>query len=328
MVFLVAYQPVSFIGQCIGQSLILGYFIRSLEILQFLTNPGDEFISHFIYLDFEYGQLAYANFDCLAYATPHSEGNNCTTCKRWSQPESIPIKLEESVLVFFEEYAWRLKYGYYSVDKFCNQSDHLAILAYPSLVDGHCCSRAVTRGVEAIASAVFLPERGFFVYSVRLRLLTRNDGHEYVTPALRGFDTCQQVSHNWKITKERGQSNGSVDLETHTTVEGTRGEGPYEQFALLEEGGFQVFVRRQDGVIVRPSVLDEELDSDDEEKGNFSDNGKGYFFRQMDIERSSQLIEGVLQFVPGSMLEPKGNTFDVRVAPIALDSNPDFFFIT
>ena len=42
---------------------------------------------------------------------------------------------------------------------------------------------------------------------------------------------------------------------------------------------------------------------------------------------NSRSIEGVLQFVPGSLLQPKGDMFEVRVAPVNFDHDPGFVYI-
>lgn len=51
-------------------------------------------------------------------------------------------------------------------------------------------SRAVTRGVEVCASALFMPEMGQWTYSLSVRILPPGDP-EYQSPEARGFTTCQ-----------------------------------------------------------------------------------------------------------------------------------------
>ena len=71
-----------------------------------------------------------------------------------------------------------------------------SLLRYPTLADTVNCSRAVTRGVEVVTSAVFVPEMEVFVYSIQIRLLTSEDGEGYLSPEVRGFDTCQLLSRH------------------------------------------------------------------------------------------------------------------------------------
>ena len=92
---------------------------------------------------------------------------------------------------------------------------------------------------------------------------------------------------------------------------------------LLHEGGFQIYYEKG-GSLVKPSTLDEGYNSDDPEEGNFSDNGDGYYHQQSFIHCSAHQMEGVLRFVPGSILDPTGDVFDVRIAPFLFDDDPDF----
>ena len=63
----------------------------------------------------------------------------------------------------------------------------------------------LTRGVLATAQAVYAPEQGMWVYSIRLSLLA-----EGMPGALsadeRGFETCQLHSRHWVITDESGEA--------------------------------------------------------------------------------------------------------------------------
>ena len=280
-----------------------------------------------IYVNLQTGALEFGHVDAPFCATPRSKETMYSTMEDGSQQEfvyEVPIKPEESVLTFFEEYARRLQSGYYATGKLANhQCAGESILAYPSSVDDHRCSRAVTRGVEALASAVLLGQ-GFFVYSLRLRFLAPRAGDGPTPTADPGFDTCQLASHHWTIIKEGDRCEGSPDSPTKAIVEHRRGEGVFEgnmwsrtSYPLLDQQGWRMFVQGQDGSIVRPSALGAELD----------DRGTGPSFHQACLERDASSVEGVLYFVPGSMAEPKGERFEVRVAPIALDHHPDFFFI-
>ena len=62
----------------------------------------------------------------------------------------------------------------------------------------------MTRGVLATAQAVYAPEQGMWVYSIRLSLLA-----EGMPGALsadeRGFETCQLRGRHWLITDASGR---------------------------------------------------------------------------------------------------------------------------
>jgi len=59
------------------------------------------------------------------------------------------------------------------------------------LTDTENCNRAVTRGVEVIASSIYVPEMRMHIFSIRIRLLAPDDSDEYMSPEQRGFETCQ-----------------------------------------------------------------------------------------------------------------------------------------
>eukprot|EP00584_Thalassiosira_punctigera_P011626 CAMPEP_0172567428 /NCGR_PEP_ID=MMETSP1067-20121228/115869_1 /TAXON_ID=265564 ORGANISM="Thalassiosira punctigera, Strain Tpunct2005C2" /NCGR_SAMPLE_ID=MMETSP1067 /ASSEMBLY_ACC=CAM_ASM_000444 /LENGTH=537 /DNA_ID=CAMNT_0013358777 /DNA_START=139 /DNA_END=1752 /DNA_ORIENTATION=+ len=209
------------------------------------------------------------------------------------------VDSEDSILRWFEEHADRLHRNFYSVGNIIanipgNQTLH-SILRYPTLADTANCSRAVTRGVEVVASAIFVPEMGMFVYSIRMRLLAPEDGDGYVPPEERGFRGCQLLSRHWRIGKS------SPNSDEHS-VEEVRGEGVIGFYPLLHEGGYTNY---EDGEYVqRPSQLER---------------GTGYFSYQSCTGADSPgFLEGSLQFRPGSLAEPSGDVFDVRVARFPL----------
>ena len=77
---------------------------------------------------------------------------------------------DDQILRWFENHADQLKT--YSVGCLGPDISARAILRYPNLNDPTNCSRAVTRGVEVLASSIYVPEIGeMFVYSIRIRLL-------------------------------------------------------------------------------------------------------------------------------------------------------------
>ena len=200
-----------------------------------------------------------------------------------------------SLLHWFEEHANRLQKGFLSVGKIFG---HDCILRFPTVLDTEHCSRAVTRGVEVVASSIFVPEAGLHTYSIRIRLLIPDDGHEYMSPEERGFETCQLVSRHWKISSwDNPQHNGPPD------VENVRGEGVIGMYPLLFEGGFRNYETGDYG----------QLEEREDTEGQFS-----YQSCSQVAQSPCGYIEGFLHFRPGSISEPSGDLFDVRVDPFPL----------
>ena len=196
---------------------------------------------------------------------------------------------ESALLLWFEEHASRLTKNFYSIG---NVHDYESILRYPSIADIENCSRAVTRGVEVVASSIVAPEMGMFVYSIRIRLLTPED-EGYMSPQERRFETCQLISRHWIIK----------DGSNH--AEEVRGDGVIGQYPLLHEGGFTNF--EGSGI----HTLEEQEDITD---GTFSYQSCS----QMHHCPGEGSFEGTIQFRPGTLEEPTGEDFDVRVAPFPL----------
>ncbi|KAL7476969.1 hypothetical protein ACHAW6_002793 [Cyclotella cf. meneghiniana] len=219
---------------------------------------------------------------------------------------------EDSILRWFEEHARRLSTGYYCVGQLISSSRSLAILQYPSVNEVAICSRAVTRGVEVVASSIFHPysnlsdNGGMFVYSIRMRILTPQDGDEYASAERRGFRTCQLLSRHWIVTKQNSSSQAAV-----TRVEEVRGEGVVGEYPLLREGGYQSYYSSTGA---DPHAL------------TLIGQGIGDFRYQSCTDKWSRIFEGFLQFVPGSLLNPEGEPFSVRVAPFHFRSNPGFYY--
>ena len=157
-------------------------------------------------------------------------------------------------------------------------------------------SRAVTRGVEVVASAVYSPllravQMGF-IYSIRIRLLTPEDGDEYVSPADRGFERCRLETRNYRITDEEWNHTNRVN-----------GEGVEGMFPDLFEGGYQLGN-------ARPRVGTFEFQSS---TGRM---GKGHFEGEIRFVVTKSATEGA----------PTGETFEVAVAPFLLDPNPQCWY--
>ena len=200
------------------------------------------------------------------------------------------------VIEWLEIYASRLEQGVYDCGEMIPSRhapfDTRSILLYPSIADSTGrTSRAVTRGIEVVASGVDAVERpGMFIYSIRIRLL-RPGEDGYMTPSERGFVTCQLRSRHWII------SMGDGDEPEHV-----RGDGVVGMYPLLKEGGYDLYEGRT-------AATAQEVESDCE----------GLFAYQSATQAAEDgTLEGSLQFVPGSLARPTGKEFDVRVAPFPL----------
>eukprot|EP00986_Skeletonema_menzelii_P001971 scaffold545_cov139-Skeletonema_menzelii.AAC.2 len=203
---------------------------------------------------------------------------------------------DDQILRWFENHADQL--NKYSVGRLGPAEGFKSILRYPSLSDPTNCSRAVTRGVEVVASSTYVFEMGgMFVYSIRIRLLKPEDGEDYMSPEERGFDTCQLVSRHWRIT-QGGE------------VEEVRGEGVIGCFPLLREGEYQNFVSEDDG---------RTFHENEEDPG-----AENYFSYQSCTGGGEGEMEGSLQFKAGSIQAEAGEVFDVRVAPFPLKEPQDY----
>lgn len=215
---------------------------------------------------------------------------------------SNPIDGKDSILRWFEEHASRLRRNYYTVGVIRPSvndptESYFSLLKYPAVADTSRCSRAVTRGVEIVASAIFLSEFAeddMFVYSIRLRLLTPDDGDEYMTPEQRGFQTCQLVSRYWKICKH------SPDQD-EPSIEEVRGDGVIGYYPLLHEGGYLNF--------------DDDINMDVGYLGSF---GGCFTYQSCTRADCPGSMEGYFTFIPGSRENSTGPSFDARVAPFPL----------
>ena len=207
-----------------------------------------------------------------------------------------------SVLRWFEEHARRLHRDFYSTGTLASGDglEYDALLNYPEISDATHCSRAVTRGVEVVASAVLCLEIKMFVYSIRMRLLSPADGEGYATPEERGFDTCQLVSRHWRISKSSPDSD-------ETVVEQVRGDGVIGYYPILHEGRYESHYGQ------------------DPDSTQLEGQGTGYFSYQSCTQPVPGALEGRLQFVPGSLAAPCGERFDVRVNPFPLKF-PDYLY--
>ena len=213
----------------------------------------------------------------------------------------------DSLLRWFEEHANRLQKGFLSVGKI-DRFD--SIVRYPTVADTANCSRAVTRGVEIVASSIYVPEMRMHIYSIRIRLLTPDDGDEYMSPEQRGFETCQLVSRYWRIST-KGPRRGPRGAEPQPVVQEVRGEGVIGMYPLLFEGGFRNYVTGED----------HELEEGENTDGQFSYQS----CTQAESPNHSGSIQGALQFRPGSSTEPSGDLFDVQVSSFPLNPSANSY---
>jgi uncharacterized protein affecting Mg2+/Co2+ transport len=105
-----------------------------------------------------------------------------------------------------------------------------------------------------------------------------------------------------------------------TTVEEVRGEGVVGEYPLLVEGGFRRYTSHNGADTFAL------LDDDSFARMDISMNETGTFTYQSCTDRASTILEGYLTFVPGSLRNPCGDPFQVRVAPFKLCSQPDFYY--
>jgi uncharacterized protein affecting Mg2+/Co2+ transport len=206
----------------------------------------------------------------------------------------------DEFLMWLEEYGQRLESGKITAGTMgCHPSDPSAITLYPRVPPGAPpttitegvpdVSRAVTRGVEVIASGVYVPQcrnRFGFIYSIRIRLLTPDDDG-YVSPADRGFETCQLQSRHWHITD---YDTGEIDR--------VDGEGVIGMYPILSEGGY--------------------IEDGEECSGSFQ------YQSCCGVMQGS--FQGQMQFVPGTITSSTGRPFNVELQPFALDTRPSYLY--
>ena len=209
------------------------------------------------------------------------------------------------VLEWLDTYATRLERGVYEIGELVPRTvqqapfDTRSILLYPTIEDtmGR-TSRAVTNGIEVIASGVDAVERpGTFIYSIRIRILTPGE-EGYMSPSQRGFTTCQLRSRHWIISQGNGRE-----------PEHVRGDGVVGMYPLLKEGGYDLYEGRTAATV-------QEVETDCEGK---------FAYQSMTEASEDGTLGGSLQFVPGSLANPTGQEFDVRVAPFPLGEERIFF---
>jgi hypothetical protein len=193
-----------------------------------------------------------------------------------------PLDGKDSMLRWFEEHANRLEHGHYKLGRLDDWYHcYECIVRYPPIPGASYCSRAVTRGVETVASAMYADEHNGFVISVRVRLLTPSDGQEYMSRDQRGFKTCQLIGQYWKVSVPL------TDLSWEIRRDGVNGH----MSILIEEGQYAT-CPNQTWDFMHRSVMEGD---------------------------ESCTMEGYFQCIPGSIAKPLGAAFNVRVAPFPLN---------
>jgi len=206
------------------------------------------------------------------------------------------------VLSWLENFATRLESGAYRAGHIVPDEPFRGV----SIYNHDAMTTAVSRGVRAQAVAVWAGERRAHVYSVRLRLLTPEE-EGGLSAEERGFTTCQLDTRHWTMHK----ANGEVD---HVDGSGVVGNYP-----LLYEGGGYRNDRQSHAchlnVGVPPHMVNPGEECPDEE---------AFIYQSMSNDGTS--FGGCLRFVPGSLQEPTGEPFDVKVEHVALDAAPEYIY--
>lgn len=194
------------------------------------------------------------------------------------------------------EYARRLSSGYYRVGEVGDGGACRAILLFPDQVDGLWCSRAVTQGIEVVASAVYAPEHPqAFAYSLRIRM--HADGPH---------QSAQLFQRRWTITDGRGPPRQVV------------GEGVVGKFPVVFAGGYRD--DEQLGSLAgRPFAA--AVPAGPQRQGWFVYQS---FSGPMEAAEGGR-FGGEILFVPGTVSAPTGEPFAVAVAPFAL-ARPEFIY--
>mmetsp|Transcript_21925 Transcript_21925/g.30525 ORF Transcript_21925/g.30525 Transcript_21925/m.30525 type:complete len:591 (-) Transcript_21925:211-1983(-) len=246
----------------------------------------------------------------------------------------------DSALIWFEEYATRLESGAIGVvptrpllAKSHSRHDPLHTIAlYPQVTQNSrpsisnvnsiripVASRAVTKGVEVVASAVFTPDlianNGIaYIYSIRIRLLSSTE-EGYMSPAKRGFDYCQLATRHWRIQND---DTGEVDR--------VDGDGVIGMYPILVEGGYWENRNRFRGTFAYQSC------SAPMKLGSFRGHltfvpvtltSRNYIYQSDNAQETEYKQESL---TPPIVEQHHDLTFDVEVAPFILDSEPEFLY--
>eukprot|EP00554_Chaetoceros_debilis_P010604 CAMPEP_0194108258 /NCGR_PEP_ID=MMETSP0150-20130528/8006_1 /TAXON_ID=122233 /ORGANISM="Chaetoceros debilis, Strain MM31A-1" /LENGTH=510 /DNA_ID=CAMNT_0038796923 /DNA_START=68 /DNA_END=1600 /DNA_ORIENTATION=- len=200
-------------------------------------------------------------------------------------------------LLWMEEYVRRLDNGEMSIRK--EQFGRLPPLNMISPFPNHrssLSSRKVTRGIEIVASSIPAREIVAVVYSLQIRILNP-DEEGYLTPSVRGYETCQLSTRHWVLTNNEDGSTDNVS-----------GEGVIGCFPVLYEGGYR--------------------DDQTNHMGDVEEGAResGTFVYQSCARMKSGHFEGRIKFYPGSINDPSGEPFYVDVGRFDLNMDPDLCY--
>eukprot|EP00550_Attheya_septentrionalis_P010369 CAMPEP_0198281886 /NCGR_PEP_ID=MMETSP1449-20131203/1763_1 /TAXON_ID=420275 /ORGANISM="Attheya septentrionalis, Strain CCMP2084" /LENGTH=539 /DNA_ID=CAMNT_0043977879 /DNA_START=118 /DNA_END=1737 /DNA_ORIENTATION=+ len=272
-----------------------GHQSHSLLVAQ--SRDSDGIMTKSILMNVHTGQL---------YVTPGLRSMSSGSSPFPVTPLSVQGSQEDSFLVWLEEYASRLQHGIYGIGPIVPSAPAGTtdgIVLFPTIQDEVRTSRAVTRGVQVIASSQVCTElqddaSGMVLYSFRIRLLIPGD-EGYLTPAERGFETCQLIARHWKITTQK---------KNEVSTEHVRGEGVVGLYPLLSEGGFRNDEGHRASSLVRGTMH------------------LGTFVYQSLTNGRQGTMEGELRFIPGSIAEPTGPPFDVIVNPFPFNNHEAYIY--
>ncbi len=105
-------------------------------------------------------------------------------------------------------------------------------------------------------------------------------------------------------------SHESYDLEPMKYT----GEGFFGHFPLLREGGYKKYFHYNSAEdVAKSSSLARDI-------------GKGYYTFRNEVDARHAVMEGYLEFLPGSLHKPKGDKFRVAVAPFPLSNDTQGYF--
>eukprot|EP00927_Polykrikos_kofoidii_P086426 TRINITY_DN9682_c0_g1_i2.p1 TRINITY_DN9682_c0_g1~~TRINITY_DN9682_c0_g1_i2.p1 ORF type:complete len:567 (-),score=80.21 TRINITY_DN9682_c0_g1_i2:45-1670(-) len=204
-----------------------------------------------------------------------------------------PAMKGDGLLRWLEEYARRLERGTYTVLPLqpTDDSPTNGIVLFPEA--GAEVASCITRGVEVVASCIYMPEHNAgWTYSIRFRLVG--------TAEERGFESCQLQTREWIIQEDGHQP------------EIVRGEGVIGFFPILVDGGW---------------LLNRESDPH-RQYSTGSGHIDGFFRYQSCSGRNASMsgsFGGYVDFVPGTARRPTGPLFRVRVEPFTLRV-PEFIY--
>lgn len=276
------------------------HFLREQTALSrtHLVIAASSSLERLLLLDVHTGDLS---FGLVSGAPP--PGRPMSRLGRFGLLRVVPTSAPRGhdLLLYLEELARRLHAAFYLPTPLEPLDPHsVGLNLFPQA--GPKFTIAVTRGIRVTASAVYAPEMGSFVYSIRIKLLESGD-EGYQTPAQRGFTTAQLHTRRWTLRKAVGPPD---EVE---------GPGVVGRFPLLHEGGWREDAQSRTGRVSRGELKD------------------GLFIyqslsgRSRDSESPTLSFEGEIMFVPGSLEQPEGDEFGVTVSRFPLVCDAEDFVL-